>query len=168
MNNIKTMRALVSALLIFACFIVTLVLSIYFLSDDTSEAEEMTVQHIIYQSIGELGGYSDREGTLVKAINVIDDNIDNPEVEKIINCYTNNSVSAFREYLKAVNFSQGQFCKVQQNIQAVSSSHQNNADLNNNDRCIAPNSIIMNEATLKNLGRQYSGDFASDLASCKI
>jgi hypothetical protein len=163
LKNIKTMKIFSSALLIFGCFIAALILGVYFLSEDKNEVENITAQHIIYQSIGELGGFLNGEGTMVKTINVVSDNIDNPDIEAIVNCYTNTSATVFRDYLRAVNFSMGQFCKVQQNLEATSTSNQNNSD-----RCIEPKSIIMSVDELEKLGRKYTGDLATDLARCKI
>ena len=151
------------ALLIFGCFIAVLILGVYFLSEDKNEVENITAQHIIYQSIGELGGFSNGEGAMAKTINVVSDNIDNPDIEAIVNCYTNTSATVFRDYLRAVNFSMGQFCKVQQNLEATSRSNQNNSA-----RCAEPKSIIMSVDELEKLGRKYTGDFATDLARCKI
>lgn len=127
-----------SALLIFGYFIVALILGVYFLSEDKNEVEKITAQHIIYQSIGELGGFSNGESAMAKTINVVSDNIDNPDIEAIVNCYTNTSTTVFRDHLRAVNFSMGQFCKVQQNLEATSASNQNNSD-----RCTEPKPIIM-------------------------
>jgi hypothetical protein len=152
-----------SALLFFGCFIAVLILGVYFLSEDKNEVENITAQHIIYQSIGELGGFSNGEGSMAKTINVVSDNIDNPDIEAIVNCYTNTSATVFRDYLRAVNFSMGQFCKVQQNLEATSTSNQNNSD-----RCTEPESIIMSVDELEKLDRKYTGDFATDLARCKI
>lgn len=163
MKNIKTMNAFGSALIIFGCFIVVLILGVNFLSEDKNEAENITAQHIIYESIGELGGFSNAEGVMAKTINVVSDNIDNPDIEKIVNCYTNTSATAFLDYLRAVNFSTGQFCKVQQNLEISSTSNQNNSD-----RCAEPKSIIMSVDELEKLGRKYTGDFAIDFANCKI
>jgi hypothetical protein len=163
LKNIKTMKVFGSALLIFGYFIVVLILGVYFLSEDKNEVEKITAQHIIYQSIGELGGFSNRESAMAKTINVVSDNIDNPDIEAIVNCYTNTSATVFRDYLRAVNFSMGQFCKVQQNLEATSASNQNNSD-----RCTEPKSIIMSVDQLEKLGRKYTGDFATDLAHCKI
>jgi len=157
------MKVFGSALLIFGYFIVVLILGVYFLSEDKNEVESITAQHIIYQSIGELGGFSNGEITMAKTINVISDNIDNPDIEAIVNCYTNTSATVFRDYLRAVNFSMGQFCKVQQNLEATSTTNQNNSD-----RCTEPKSIIMSVDELEKLGRKYTGDFATDLARCKI
>ncbi len=157
------MKAFGSALLIFGYFIAVLILGIYFLSEDKNEVESITAQHIIYQSIGELGGFLDGEGAMVKTINMINDNIDNPDIEAIVNCYTNTNATVFRDYLRAVNFSMGQFCKVQQNLEAISTSNQNNSD-----RCTEPKSIIMSVDELEKLGRKYTGVFATDLAHCKI
>ena len=53
--------------------------------------------------------------------------------------------------------------KVQQNLEATSTSNQNNSD-----RCTEPKSIIMSVDELEKLGRKYTGDFATDLARCKI
>ena len=152
-----------SALLFFGCFIAVFILGVYFLSEDKNEVENITAQHIIYQSIGELGGFSNGDGAMVKTINVVSDNIDNPDIEAIVNCYTNTSATVFRDYLRAVNFSMGQFCKVQQNLEATSTSNQNNSD-----RCTEPKSIIMSVDELEKLDRKYTGDFATDLARCKI
>lgn len=163
MKNIKTMKVFSSALLIFGCFIVVLILGVYFLSEDRNEVENITAQHIIYQSIGELGGFSNGESAMAKTINVVSDNIDNPDIEAIVNCYTNTSATVFRDYLRAVNFSMGQFCKVQQNLEATSTTNQNNSD-----RCTEPKSIIMSVDELEKLGRKYTGDFATDIARCKI
>ena len=163
MKNIKTMKVFGSALLFFGCFIVVLILGVNFLSEDKNEVENITAQHIIYQSLGELGGFSNGEGSMVKTINVVNDNIDNPDIEAIVNCYTNSSTTVFRDYLRAVNFSMGQFCKVQQNLEATSTTNQNNSD-----RCTEPKSIIMSVDELEKLDRKYTGDFATDLASCKI
>jgi len=163
MKNIKTMEAFGSALPIFGCFIAVLVLGVYFFSEDKNEVDNITAQHIIYQSIGELGGFLNTEGEMAKTINVASDNIDNPAIETIVNCYTNSSVTVFRDYLRAMNFSMGQFCKVQQNLEATSTSNQNNSD-----RCAAPKSIIMSVDELEELGRKYTGDFASDMARCTI
>lgn len=157
------MKVFGSVLLIFGCFIVVLILGVYFLSEDKNKLENVTAQHIIYQSIGELAGFSKSKSTIVNTINVVNDNIDNPDVEAIVNCYTNTSTTIFRDYLRAVNFSMGQFCKVQQNLEATSTSHQNNSD-----RCAEPISIMLSKGELKKLGRQYTGDFTTDLASCKI
>jgi hypothetical protein len=156
-----------SAFVIFGCFIVVIVLGIYFLSKDNNEAKNITAQHIIYQSIGELGGFSNGEGAMVKTINVLSDSIDNPDIEAIVNCYTNTSATAFRDYLRAVNFSMGQFCKVQQNLETTATAT-STSNLNNSDRCTEPKSMIMSVDELKKLGRQYTGDFATDLASCEI
>ncbi|MFT6928105.1 MAG: hypothetical protein ACJAZP_003754 [Psychromonas sp.] len=163
MKNIKTMKVFGTALLIFGYFIVVLVLGVYFFSEDKNEVENITAQHIIYQSIGELGGFSNGESAMAKTINVVSDNIDNPDIEAIVNCYTNTSATVFRDYLRAVNFSMGQFCKVQQNLEATSATNQNNSD-----RCTEPKSIIMSVDELEKLGRKYTGDFATDLARCKI
>ncbi|MGB5445155.1 MAG: hypothetical protein WBM99_06575, partial [Psychromonas sp.] len=118
MKNIKTMKVFGSALLIFGCFIVVLILGVFFLSEDKNEVENITAQQIIYQSIGELGGFTNGKNAMAKTINVLSDNIDNPDIEAIVNCYTNTSATVFRDYLRAVNFSMGQFCKVQQNLEA--------------------------------------------------
>lgn len=163
MKNIETMKVFGSALLIFGCFIAVLILGFYFLSQDKNEVENITAQHIIYQSIGELGGFSKGEGAMVNIINVVSDNIDNPDIEAIVNCYTNTSTAVFRDYLRSVNFSMGQFCKVQQNLEATSTSNQNNSD-----RCTEPKSIIMSVEELEKLGRKYTGNFATDVAHCKI
>jgi len=163
LKNIKTMKVFGSALLIFGYFIVVLILGVYFLSEDKNEVENITAQHIIYQSIGELGGFSNGEIVMAKTINVISDNIDNPDIEAIVNCYTNTSATVFRDHLRSVNFSMGQFCKVQQNLEATSTTNQNNSD-----RCTEPKSIIMSVDELEKLGRKYTGDFATDLARCKI
>jgi len=163
LKNIKTMEAFGSALLIFGCFIAALILGVYFLSDDKNEVENITAQHIIYQSIGELGGFSNSESAITKAISMLNDNIDDPDIEAIVNCYTNTSTTVFRDHLRSLNFSMGQFCKVQQNLEITSTSNQNISD-----RCEEPNSIIMSEDELEKLGRQYTGDFATDLARCKI
>lgn len=163
MKNIKTIKVFGSALLFFGCFIAVLFLGVYFLSEDKNEVENITAQHIIYQSIGELGGFSNGEGSMAKTINVVSDNIDNPDIEAIVNCYTNTSATVFRDYLRAVNFSMGQFCKVQQNLEATSTSNQNKSD-----RCTEPKSIIMSVDELEKLDRKYTGDFATDLARCKI
>ena len=163
MKNIKTMKVFSSALLIFGCFIVILILGIYFFSEDENEVEKITAQHIIYQSIGELGGFSEGKNEMVNTINVLGDNIDNPDIEAIVNCYTNTSPIVFRDYLRAVNFSKGQFCKVQQNLEATSSSNQNYSP-----RCAEPKSIIMSVDELEKLDRKYTGDFATDLARCKM
>lgn len=163
MKNIKTMKVLGSALLIFGSFIVVIILGVFFLSEDKNELENITAQHIIYESIGELSGFSNGEATISKTINVLNDNIDNSGIEVIINCYTNTSTTAFLDYLKAVNFSMGQFCKVQKNLEVTSTSNQNISD-----RCIEPKSIMMSEDELEKLDRQYTGDFAIDLARCKI
>jgi hypothetical protein len=157
------MKVFGSALLFFGCFIAVLILGIYFLSEDKNELENITAQHIIYQSIGELGGFSNGEGSMVKTINMVGDNIDNPDIEAIVNCYTNTNATVFRDYLRAVNFSMGQFCKVQQNLEATSESNQNKSD-----RCTEPKSIIMSVDELEKLDRKYTGDLATDLASCKI
>jgi hypothetical protein len=157
------MKVFGSALLIFGCFIAVLILGVYFLSEDKNEVENIRAQHIIYQSIGELGGFSNGEGSMAKTINVVSDNIDNPDIEAIVNCYTNTSSTVFRDYLRAVNFSMGQFCKVQQNLEATSTSNQNKSD-----RCTEPKSIIMSVDELEKLDRKYTGDFATDLARCKI
>jgi len=157
------MKVFGSALLFFGCFIVVLILGVNFLSEDKNEVENITAQHIIYQSLGELGGFSNGEGSMVKTINVVNDNIDNPDIEAIVNCYTNSSTTVFRDYLRAVNFSMGQFCKVQQNLEATSTTNQNNSD-----RCTEPKSIIMSVDELEKLDRKYTGDFATDLARCKI
>ena len=163
MKNIKTMKVFGSALLFFGCFIAVLILGVYFISEDKNEVENITAQHFIYQSIGELGGFSNGESAMAKTINVVSDNIDNPDIEAIVNCYTNTSATVFRDYLRAVNFSMGQFCKVQQNLEVTSTSNQNNSD-----RCREPKSIIMSVDELEKLGRKYTGDFATDLARCKI
>ena len=166
MKNIETMKVFSSALLIFGCFIIILILGVYFFSEDNNEVENITAQHIIYQSIGQLGGFTNDTNdkvALVKAINELNDNIDNPDIETIVNCYTNTSATVFRDYLRAVNFSMGQFCKVQQNLEKISKSNQNNSA-----RCAKPKSIIMSAAELESLGRKYTGDFAADLARCKI
>ena len=157
------MKVFGSALLFFGCFIVVLILGVNFLSEDKNEVENITAQHIIYQSLGELGGFSNGEGSMVKTINVVNDNIDNPDIEVIVNCYTNSSTTVFHDYLRAVNFSVGQFCKVQQNLEATSTTNQNNSD-----RCTEPKSIIMSVDELEKLDRKYTGDFATDLARCKI
>lgn len=157
------MKVFGSALFFFGCFIAVLILGVYFLSEDKNEVENITAQHIIYQSIGELGGFSYGEGSMAKTINVVSDNIDNPDIEAIVNCYTNTSATVFRDYLRAVNFSMGQFCKVQQNLEATSTSNQNKSD-----RCTEPKSIIMSVDELEKLDRKYTGDFATDLARCKI
>ena len=163
MKNIKTMNVFGTALLIFGCFIIVVILSFYFLSEDKNEVKNITAQHFIYQSIGKLGGFSNGEVAMVKTINTVNDNIDNPDVEAIVHCYTNSSATVFRNYLRALNFAMGPFCKVQQNLEATSKSTQDNSD-----RCVEPKSIIMSEAELEKLGRQYTGDFAADLAHCKI
>ena len=157
------MKVFGSALLIFGYFIVVLILGVYFLSEDKNEVENITAQHIIYQSIGELAGFSNGESAMAKTINVVSDNIDNPDIEAIVNCYTNTSATVFRDYLRAVNFSMGQFCKVQKNLEATSATNQNNSD-----RCTERKSIIMSADELEKLGRKYTGDFATDLARCKI
>jgi len=162
LKNNKTVNVFGSALLIFGYFIVVLILGVYFLSEDKNEVEKITAQHIIYQSIGKLGGFSNGEIEMAKTINVISDNIDNPDIEAIVNCYTNTSAAVFRDYLIALNFSMGQFCKVQQNLEATSKTNQNNSD-----RCTEPKSIIMSVDELEKLGRKYTGDFAADLARCK-
>jgi hypothetical protein len=163
LKNIKTIKVFTSALLIFSCFIIALILSIYFLSEDNSEVENITAQHLIYKSIGKLGGFSNDEIAMPQIIDLISDNIDNPDIETIVKCYTNSSSTIFRDYLRAVNFSRGQFCKVQQNLEETSSSNQNN-----NSRCTAPKSIILSEDELEKLGRSYTGNFAADLTYCKI
>ncbi len=163
MKNIKTMKVFGSALLIFGCFIAVLILGVYFLSKDNNKVERITEQHIIYQTIGKLGGFSNAEVSVAKSINVLSDNIDNPDIEIIVNCYTNTSTTIFRAYLRAVNFTLGQFCKVQQNLEATSTSNQNSSD-----RCSEPKSIIMSVDQLEKLGRKYTGDFTTDLALCKI
>tara|TARA_R110001583_G_scaffold9945_4_gene46310 strand:- start:18281 stop:18754 length:474 start_codon:yes stop_codon:yes gene_type:complete len=157
------MKVFGSALLIFGCFIAVLILGVYFLSEDKSEVENITAQHIIYQSIGKLGGFSNDPYAIAKTINVLSDNIDNPDIEAIVNCYTNTSATVFRDYLRAVNFSMGQFCKVQQNLEATSTSNQNSSD-----RCTEPKSMIMSVDELEKLGRKYTGNLATDLARCKI
>ncbi|PKG39018.1 hypothetical protein CXF74_10380 [Psychromonas sp. Urea-02u-13] len=159
------MKVFGSAVLIFGSFIVVLVLGVYFLSEDKNEAESTSAQHVIYQSIGELGGFSNGESSMVKTINVLSDNSDNPDIESIVNCYTNSSATVFRDHLRAVNFSLGQFCKVQQNLEATSTSTSNQ---HNSDRCIEPKSIILSIDELEKLGRKYTGDFAADLARCEI
>lgn len=163
MKNMKTMKVFGSALFLFGCFIAVLILGVYFLSADKNEVKNITAQHLIYQSIGELGGFSNDERAMAKTLNVLSDNIDNPDIEAIVNCYTNASATVFRDYLRAVNFSMGQFCKVQQNLETTSTSNQNNSD-----RCTEPKSIIIGVDELEKLGRQYTGDFATDLARCKI
>ncbi|WP_284203295.1 hypothetical protein [Psychromonas marina] len=163
MKNIKTMKVFGSALLIFGCFIIVLVLGVDFTSEDKNKVESNTAQHRVYESIGELGGFSKGEGVTANIINEVNDNIDNPDLDVIINCYTNSSVTAFRDYLRAVNFSKGQFCKVQQNLEVTSTTNQIN-----NERCIAPASIILSADELEKLDRQYTGDLTADLASCKI
>ena len=167
MKNINTIKAFGSALLIFSFFIIVLILSVYSLSEDKNETENSTALHIIYQSIGELGSFSTTEDTITttKVISAINDNIDKPDIEVIVNCYTNTNATHFRDYLRAINFSMGQFCKVQQNLKATSrsTSHQNKSD-----RCIKPKSIIMSATELDKLDRQYTGDFATDLTRCKI
>lgn len=162
MKNIKTMKVFGSALIIFGCFIVVLILGVNFLSEDKNELENITAQHIIYQSIGELGGFSNNQSAIAQTINAISDNIDNPDIGVIVHCYTNTSSTVFHDYLRAVNFSMGQFCKVQQNLEVTSATNQNNSH-----RCTAPKSIIMSADELEHLGRKYSGDFAADLARCK-
>jgi len=164
LKNINTIKAFGSALLIFSCFIIILILSVYSLSEDKNEAEKSTALHIIYQSIGTLGGFSTAEGTITitKTISVINDSIDKPDIEAIINCYTNTNATHFRDYLRAVNFSMGQFCKVQKNLKTTSAPHQHNSD-----RCTEPKSIMMNTNELEKLTRQYTGDFTTDIARCK-
>ena len=167
MKNINTIKAFSSALLIFSFFIIVLILSVYSLSEDENEVKNSTALHIIYQSIGELGGFSTAEDTITitKTINAINDNIDKPDIEAMVNCYTNTNATIFLDYLRAVNFSMGQFCKVQKNLKATSTStsHQNKSD-----RCIEPKSMMMSATELEKLGRQYTGDFVTDLARCKI
>ena len=163
MKNVQTIKVFGSALLFFGCFIAILILSVYFLSEDKDKVENITAQHIIYQSIGKLGGFSNDEYSIINTINVISDNIDNPDIETIVNCYTNTSATAFRDYLIAVNFSKGQFCKVQKNLETTSASNQKISD-----KCTAPKSIIMSADELEKLGRKYTGDFETDLARCIV
>lgn len=157
------MKVFSSALFIFGCFIAALILGVYFFSEDKSKSENITAQHIIYQSIGDLGTFSNGEAAVAQAINVLSDNINNPDIEAIVHCYTNTNSTGFRDYLRAVNFSMGQFCKVQENLEVTSQANQNSSD-----RCTAPTSVIMSVDQLEKLGRQYTGDFDTDLAHCKI
>jgi hypothetical protein len=160
------MKAFSSALIIFGCFIAVLILSVNFLSEDKSELENISAQHLVYQSIGDLADFSitsKTERSIAETINVLNDNIVNSDIETIISCYTNANTIDYRDYLSALKFSMGQFCQVQQNLEATSTANQNN-----NDRCTEPTSLIMDQDELKKLDRQYTGDFAIDLASCKI
>ncbi|WP_413699622.1 hypothetical protein ACLKMH_19645 [Psychromonas sp. KJ10-10] len=140
-------------------------MSVFFLSEDKNEVKNIKAQQIVYQSIGELGGFSNNsnaEDSLSKTINALNDNLDNPDMEKIVNCYTNSQVNVFRDHLKAISYAQGQFCKVQQNLEATSATTQNNSD-----KCNQPESILLSADELKKLDRQYTGDLQADLASCK-
>lgn len=165
MRNVKTMEAFSRALLIFGCFIAALILGVFFLSADKNEMKHIQAQQIVYQSIGELGDFSNNSNTedsLSKTINALNDNVGNPDIEAIVNCYTNSNASVFRDHLKAVNYAMGQFCKVQQNLQETSATTQNSSD-----KCTEPKSIILSSEQLKELDRQYTGNFQADLASCK-
>ncbi|MDA7746856.1 hypothetical protein N8878_05940 [Psychromonas sp.] len=57
----------------------------------------------------------------------------------------------------------GQFCKIQQNLEATSTSNQHISD-----RCTKPKSIILSADELEKLGRQYTGNLTGDLTNCKI
>jgi len=156
------MKAFSSALVIFGCFVAVLILSVFFLSEDKNEVQNNSAQQIIYNAIGDLGGFSNGQVEMANTINLLSDNIDNSDIETIVNCYTNSNVTTFRDHLRAVNFSMGQFCKVQQNLEVTSTSNQHN-----NDRCIEPKSIILSTDELGKLDRKYTGDLATDLAQCE-
>jgi hypothetical protein len=134
----------------------------FFLSEDKNELENIEAQHIVYKSIGTLGGFSKSGISMAKTIITLSDNIDNPDIEAIVNCYTNTNATVFRDHLKAVNYAMGQFCKVQQNLQATSATPQNKSE-----KCTEPKSIILSADELKKLGRQYTGDYQADIAICK-
>ena len=96
------MKIFANALFIFGCFIAVVILSVYFLSTDKAEVEQNSAQHIIYQSIGEAGGFSKGDGTVVRSVNILNENIGSPDIEAIVRCYTNSSATVFRDYLKAI------------------------------------------------------------------